>query len=331
MKTGRRVGSALLTTLKRSGLLGLLAGAVLCLSAEAQPCPRDRAMWIYQRPYDVVRDPAERDAVLPFSEGHGIKEFFLYVSFRCSPSGDTCSLEESDERDLRLLLRAAHENGIGVQALYDDARLALTANHNRARAIVQAVLRFNNGGEAEERFDGIHLDVEPHVLDEYRADKIGTIRQFLDMNAAVVEELVGRNLQYGVDAVEFWYPYWDERGRFVDRPELLMDYGDSTNYPTMHLMNLVKAVTIMSYHRNPDITIRKTRYAMEYAARPEVGAAVSIGVQTSPDRPPAETFGGGTKGEMEEALCVIDGALAGFESFLGFSYFKYSSYRDMPE
>ncbi len=288
-------------------------------------------MWIYQRPYDVVRDPAERDAVLPFSEGHGVKDFFLFVSFRCSPSGDTCGLEESDQSDLRLLLRAAHARQIRVHALYDDARLALAANHNRARAIVRAVLSFNAAGETDEGFDGIHLDVEPHTLADYRADKIGTIRQFLDMNAAVAEELSGQNLTYGVDAVEFWYPYWDERGQFVDRPELLMDYGGSTNYPTMHLMNLVKAVTIMSYHRNPDITIRKTRYAIEYAARPEVGALASIGVQTSPDRPPAETFGGGTKGEMEEALCVIDGALAGFDAFLGFSYFKYSSYRDMPE
>jgi hypothetical protein len=311
-------------------LLGLLILVVSSIAAPAQPCPGDRAMWIYQRP-DVVRDADERAAVFDFADSHGISEFFLYVSFNCGPSGNTCTLDESYARDLRLFLKQAHDANIRVDALRDDAELALARNHNRARAIVQAIVEFNRAGAAGEQFDGLHLDVEPHTLAEYRRDAIGTIRQFLDMNAAVIDAMAGQDLSYGVDVVEFWYPYWDERGRFVDRPELLMDYAGTRNYPTMHLLNMVKAVTIMSYHQNPDITIRKTRYAMEYAAQPEIGAAVYVGVQTSPDRPANETFGRGTQSEMEQALCMISDAFANSDSFLGFAYFKYSSFRDMPE
>lgn len=324
----------------RAACLVLLAVALGSLAVPAQPCVRDRAMWIYQCPYDVVRDPAERDAVFEFALGQGIKEFFLSVSFTC-PSDDACSLEGSSYRDaLRLVLRKAHNRGIRVHALYDDSRLARLENHNKARALVRAVLDFNGRGEADQRFDGLHLDVEPHTLSEYRTDPIDTLRQFLDMNAAVVSELAGQDLSYGVDIPDIWYPFRDRLGQLDARCDLLMDYGGRKDYPAMHLMNMVKAVTIMSYHGDADTIRRKTKYALDYAA--EVGTKVYIGVQTSPAEPDlrcpsarerscSDTFGCGTRSDMEEALCTLDQVFAGFDSFLGFSYFKYSSLRDMAE
>src|SRR5713101_7118493 len=99
------------------------------------------------------------------------------------------------------------------------------------------------------------------------------------MNAVVLEKLQGEDLAYGADVVDFWQPYyrccdWEDPRCFVDRPELLMVYNGVQDYQTMHLLNLVKNVTIMSYH-DADQTIRKTRYPMNHAAMPGVGASVS--------------------------------------------------------
>ena len=75
-----------------------------------------------------------------------------------------------------------------------------------------------------------------------------------------------------------------------------MDYNGTRDYPTMHLLNLAKAVTIMSYHDSDQI-IRKTRYPISYAAAPEVGTLV----------------------------------YASFDCLLGYSYFRYSTYHDLPD
>jgi hypothetical protein len=146
-------------------LLGLLAVALASSSANAQscatqPCPAQRAMWINQTPYDVVRDPAERDYVLAFANCFNINEFFLSVTFQC-PSPDSCSIGGSTYRQqLRDTIRAAHQAGIRVHALSGHPELALSANHIQVPARIRAVLAFNNDGSLGEKFDGIHLDVE---------------------------------------------------------------------------------------------------------------------------------------------------------------------------
>ncbi len=333
MDTRREAKTVFFGAVIRLCLSAMLAVVLGVMPALGQPCPRDRAMWIYQTPYDVVRDLDARTEALTFADGHALKDFFLYVSFTCQ--GDVCSLEEGYQAQLRSFLRDAHDStshrAFRVHVLYDDARLALETFHNRVRSIAQTTLVFNQGGAAGEQFDGIHLDVEPHTLitqphTEYRDDPIGTITQFLNMNAVALEELQGQDLGYGVDVVDFWHPYyscrdWGDPRCFVDRPELWMVYRDAENYPTMHLLNLVKNVTIMSYH-DADQVIRKTRYPMAYAAMPDVGAQVYVGLK-------ADLFA--SRAQLEDAICAIEDELARFDSLLGYSYFKYSSYHDLPD
>src|SRR5262249_54612828 len=100
------------------------------------------------------------------------------------------------------------------------------------------------------------------------------------------------------------------------------------NYPTMHLLNIVKRSALMVYLNDPVRIIDKDRPVIEYANSPDVNAAVYLGVQTCPDRP--GTFGGGTRTDMELALGQVSDAFAPFDSFNGFSYFNYTCYSRMP-
>lgn len=364
-----------------SWVLGLLAVAACSIPLSAEPCPPGRAMWIYECPYDVVRDRDERDEVFRFAESHGINEFFLSVSFNCSldgtcnvcpPGDESCRLEGPSYRGaLRLVLRKAHNRRIRVHALFGHPRFALQENHPQVRARIQAILEFNRRSQPDQTFDGIHLDVEPHLMNrqeygfEYSVDPIGTLRQFLDMNATVVDALAGKNVSHGVDIPFFWHPYVNEFGELDLREDLLMDYGGRRDYPTYHLMDMVKEIAIMAYRRNPATTIRWTEFAIDHAAQTEVQACVYVGVQTSPPEPEErcgrrqrrqcrETFACNTQGPcapsgcgtregecapcgqnfMEEELSTIDREfrdVRGYHSFRGFSFFKYGSYRDMPE
>jgi hypothetical protein len=66
---------------------------------------------------------------------------------------------------LRAFIKRAHAAGVQVEYL-DGQAIWVTSDANRAVpiAICQAIVNFNAGGAADERFDGVHFDIEPHTL-----------------------------------------------------------------------------------------------------------------------------------------------------------------------
>jgi len=344
-----------LTAVSSLLFLELLVVALSLTPAEAQPCQPHRAMWVY-RDLDVVQNETNRADLFTFARSYGIEELFLSVILRCPSDSPPCSIEGATYRNaLRAFLREAHDPEAGyirVYALSGNPTLALERYHDLATGRAEAILNFNRAGAEAERFDGVHLDVEPHELDgrepypdDYVRDREGTIRQYLDMNRKVVDVIESEppdsRIDYGVDVVWFWTPFVNESGAVDWRDDLKMDYGGiADRYPTWHLMNIVKRVNIMGYYGAAGPKIRRAEFAMQYAS--ELGACASIGVQTappSPDRPPQTTFWGRTKQEMEEALADVQAqpspwfgtAFESLPSFSGFTFFRYSSYRLMPD
>ena len=359
MKTRSKMSRAYLMAMTWLWVLGLLVVALTFTPAQAQPCgePRPRAMWIYSDP-DVVGDETARNELFAFVCNYPTSELFLQVRYNQLP-------DLSYQTNLRIFLQQAHAAGIRVHALFGENHWALSENHHRAVARAEAIISFNNESAfADEKFDGLHLDVEPHLLPAYQQEesangdspdpdkwmvRLDILRQFLDMNRTVVEAIDGQ-MSYGVDIPIRWHPNVNN-----PRPALAnMQYDGSENYPTYHLMDKVKDVTMMAYTNNGDRIIRWTEKAVEYAASPEVNARVYVGVQTAPpcvtrpppnqdkcdrdsptyhpdQRPPNETLGHLTRSEMEDVLRDIDLVLSGYPSFQGFSYYKYKTYRDMAE
>jgi hypothetical protein len=318
-------------------------GWLLALSAIArcaQPCPRSRAMWVYTGPShpDVIHNVGARVALLDFAQDHGIVEIFLRVPMDCTESGagPSCVVRPGDVDGIQALLADAQGRGIKVDALRDgtgerpavpiwaNAELALEEHHPKVRALVQAILDFNSAGDT--RFDAMHLDIEPYTLSAYRRgsdqDKIKIIRQFLVLNQSVVAMLDGEDLGYGIDIGPGWHGFETE-------PNLLMEFNGRTDYPTMHLLDMVKSAVLMVYLNRADRLIAKDGPVVEYANRDDVAARVFLGVQTCPGRD--GTFGDGTRAAMEETLCTVNEAFQSFDSFVGFSYFNSTCYRLMVD
>ncbi len=308
-------------------------------SGQVEMCPRSRrATWVYtgRGHPDVIHNAGARDDLLRFAADHGIGEFFLRTQMDCAetPDGPSCQVREPDL--VRAFLAATHGQQIVVHALRDgagdanppdtpiwaSAELALDENHPWVFALLQAVLDFNAGGG--EAFDGIHLDIEPYTLSAYRAaddaGKIAIIFQFLNLNRAIVQ-MLGTDF-YSMDIGPGWHG-------FEPSPNLWMEFDGQFNYPTMHLLNMVKTAALLVYLNDPARIINKDRPVVEYANQPTVNASVYLGVQTCPGR--EGTFGAGTQTQMEQALCQVNDAFAAFDSFRGFSYFSYTCHSRMPE
>lgn len=321
----------------------LLASSVGMASAR-QDCPWRHGMWVYtgSNHPDVVHSDDARNALLTFAGQHCIGEIFLRTQMNCAdtPDGPMCQIRPDDVDGVNQLLAAVHQqqppilvhalrDGVGDvnppdTPIWSSAELALNENHPRVMALVQAVLDFNASGG--EQFDGVHLDIEPYTLTAYRtADddgKIEIIRQFLVLNKDLVAALTPGNVTYGIDIGPGWHG-------FEPQPNLWMAFDGQNNYPTMHLLNMVKQANLMVYLNDAARIIDKDRPVIEYANGPGVNASVRLGVQTCPGRD--GTFGGGTQTDMELALGQVSEAFAPFGSYKGFSYFNYTCYRLMPE
>ncbi len=70
----------------------------------------------------------------------------------------------------RQFIRRLHGKGLRAYALLGSACLhteeyVLPEHRNDALAMLQRVLDYNAVARPDERFDGINLDIEPHILD----------------------------------------------------------------------------------------------------------------------------------------------------------------------
>lgn len=129
--------------------------AVLCFGiarAHATEVPL-HGLWVWKTA-DVLAKPGSGEALRDFAEAKGINEIYVSIS-----SHDRLA----EGSPVVVLISLLHRSHIRVEALLDsidsdkagEPREAFLA---KARAIVQ----FNETQPPETRFDGIHLDIEPH-------------------------------------------------------------------------------------------------------------------------------------------------------------------------
>ena len=149
--------------------VGALAVVLLLfVSSAAAEKPR-RALWVWDN--SIVDSAAQRDDFLRFCRERKIDTLFLHAP-----------MDHLQDRaaDFHAFLAAAHKEKMRVEALDGDARWAF----ERAPAgnFVTAVQVFNSFAKTPaERFDGIHLDVEPYDTPEWKADDVRAATQYLEL------------------------------------------------------------------------------------------------------------------------------------------------------
>jgi hypothetical protein len=174
---------------------------VFSLSAVAgQDLVGSHGLWVWKNP-PVVDAPQGAEKLRDFCRSQGINEVYLSVS----ANGDG-----SEEGRLAHLIALLHRSNIRVEALLSSENADEPGKHReklveRARAIVL----FNRNYSAD-RFDGIHLDVEPQqrpenkgagnlrflpgLVDAYRAVRAVAEPAHLTVNADIQNKLLKASL-----------------------------------------------------------------------------------------------------------------------------------------
>jgi hypothetical protein len=134
-------------------LLPLLA--VLCLGitrTHAAEAPL-HGLWVWKTA-DVLAKPGSSEALRDFATANEINEIYVSVSSRD---------RLAEGSPVVALIGLLHRSHIRVEALLDSVDSDKAGEPREAfLAKARAIVQFNERQPPETRFDGIHLDIEPH-------------------------------------------------------------------------------------------------------------------------------------------------------------------------
>lgn len=294
----------------------LLAASTLAHAGDGRPGPR--AIWIWEgESYAMLEDDAAARTAIAFLKDKSIATAYVYAD-----AYEGRNLIATQPARYRALVRRMHAAGLKVQALLGSGylhteRYLLPEHRRAAQAMLQRVLDYNAAAAPEERFDGVSLDIEPHILDAWSSRKMELLADFLDMSDALVRQknAVAPGLPMG-PAIPFWYDgipiEWKGRRKPMNE----------------HVQDLYDYVALMDYRDHAeggDGIVSHARDELDYGAK--TGKPVVIGVETMANAIRKVSFHHLREGDMERELAETVRAVSGSSGFGGFAIHHYAAYR----
>jgi len=287
-----------------------------------------RGMWIYKT--DAIAPSTEAsDQLFDFCEKRHITDLFWQVHFTKLPEGAR-ALENMDVT--RAFLARAHARSLHIHALFGDPSHTLKAKHAIVIASTDGVIAFNRDGPAYARFDGVHLDIEPHGLPQWKkadlAQKCDLLSQFVEVNhqAATRVHATDPGLFYGADIV-FWLDKTNDHGKAV----YPVTYQGMTKDAAKHLLDVVDQVAIMSYRNTAEGQNGIVALVAKTIAYADTGKGkVFVGAKMADIGPKLESFYGQTESQMMASLQTVDETYRPHPGYAGLAFFMYEAFKTMP-
>ena len=255
--------------------------------------PPHKATWVWNTT-ELIYDLAQRAALIEFLRQDGFDRVFLQLPNEPDRLGIPGEVR-IDARTLRPLLAAFNRQGILVYALDGAPRHALPRFHAGVLQTVDNVIRYNRESRPEERFHGIHLDIEPYVVPGFHGTLRDSLLQgLLQLTAAVAERARSAALAVGVD-IPFWY---DAPAAYTYEP-VVAEFRGVRKPVSEHIIDLVDDVSIMDYRTvalGADGTVRHASGEMEYAAKQDKSVFVGLETGELPDEVLLDFWGRPTRG-----------------------------------
>lgn len=226
-------------------------------------------------------------ALLELCQAQGITDLYCQVPYSYEDEKVELHLVEQQ----REFNSAALERGIAVHVLDGDPSFIFQRNHSRVIRLIEAIEDFNKHSVPRERYRGIHLDNEPHVLKEWQDDqqRSDLIYQYIQLNRQLSHMTKSLDMDYGVD-IPFWWDAHDSEGR----ARFTYD-SDSRKQPILEvLFPLLDNVGVMSYRdrvTGPNGVVAHCLGEFELGERLGTAVFASVELGVGPDVEPGTTFG----------------------------------------
>lgn len=266
-----------------------------------------RSLWVWK--YDVVENPKHRMEMFKLCDRTNVTTMYLY--FGSTPT------EEGEEyrKKLAEFLKESHAKGIKIEALTGNPVWSLKEYHKMALDWVKGFLEFNKGRPEDERVDGVSLDVEPYLTQEWNTKKEeikGDYLEFLKKCRQLIDSYK-EEFVFGM-AIPFFYDREDD-GAFEEEIFKYIDYA-----------------ALMDYYDTTQDIVDKARFHIDMANR--MKKKIVIGVETQnlvemKQGKPRNTFFEEGWEDMERALQKTAEVYKNEASFGGFAIHCCYSYRTL--
>jgi hypothetical protein len=292
---------------------------LLCLLVwDAQAQSRDRAIWMWEEDsWAMLKSTAQARDKIAFLKRQGIGTLYIYAD---AHAGENLIVQQPAL--YARLIGQLHREGMQVHALLGSwplhtERYILPENRDKALQMVQRVLDYNQQAVSEARFDGINLDIEPHVLDDWSSRREPYLQMFLNVSEAwmALKRRMNQTLKMG-PAITFWLD------------GIRVTHAGQTKPASEHLQDIYDHVVLMDYRdraHGTDGILSHAQDELAYGRR--IGKPVWLGIETSPNEIRKLSFDHLRPPQMEHELGLVRQALADEPAFAGIVIHHYDSYR----
>lgn len=273
----------------------LVLGSLTAPSSSAEAQPKQKATWFWDT--TMIKDSTED--ILSFANANGVTTFYLQMNRDVRPEY------------YKNFIRQATAQQIQVHVLGGSPSWSLESERNRLESFLDWTREYQAAATPEERFTGIHIDVEPHVLKEWQTNRSSVIQQWQNSVGFLADGAKELNLPITADI-----PFW------------LHTYNLPDNSMTMSswIISTVDAVAIMAY--------RDQAANIYNLALPEMNEATALGKQAliaietkASNEGDFITFFEEGSDFMNEQLARVDTMASKNASFNGFAIHEYRSWK----
>jgi hypothetical protein len=299
-------------------LAALLATAGAAAAAPAAEPAGPRAIWTWEgESYAMLESEGEAAQGIAFLKAKSVGTVYLYAD-----AWRGRNLIVSQPERYRRLLRRMHGAGLKVYALLGSGylhteRYVLPRHRMDAVAMLKRVLDYNAQAAPEERFDGINLDIEPHILAAWSTRKMELLAGFVELSDALmrVKAQSGQTLPMG-PAIPFWLD------------GIPLEWQGKRKPVTQHVQDIYDYVALMDYRDHAEGGDGLVSHAMDELAYGEaIGRPVLIGIETAPNEIRKVSFHHLGEAELERELAATSRSVGAMRAFGGYVIHHYAAYR----
>lgn len=259
-----------------------------------------KATWLWDT--SLISKYTGRISVIQFARKQQIARIYLQVNTSVAKNA------------YRAFIRSASSSGIQIHALDGAPDWVMPNRHIRISSLVNWVMTYNNSVTDNEKFTGIHVDIEPYLLPQWYQDQNTTITNWLDALVLFANDAAQDPSLIISSALPFW----------VD--EIIVPAtGGTLIEATLQLMH---EVTLMSYRDQAQAVVDITDTKLTLADG--LGKKIFVAVETNPTSEGLYlTFYDDGRAVMEEQIAEIDHLLNLHPSYAGIAVHDYTGWRNL--
>jgi hypothetical protein len=265
--------------------------------------PNIRATYIWNAG-EILKNSGE---VLRYLQQHEINLVFLQIN---------TDAKESTYSDF---IKEAGSLGIAVHALGGAPDWILPDKQVKLYQLIDYVKTYNEHVPPERRFKGIHLDVEPYLMQAFSSDPDTMLGLWKDAISGFVPEMRADVPGLIAGAV---IPFW------LDKYNVSDGQGGRTTLSNWIIRELDQT-TLMAYRDNSIDILSSIENEMNEAQ--QNGKTVIVAVETKPSNEGPITFFTKGQSQMFQELGKVVNALQNRPAFSGYAIHDYDTWRALKE